>query len=144
MSEWRYSDGLPKILIERTRYMGRLRDLKDRHVIKIVTGVRRSGKSTLLRMFAAELRRNGVADAQIQFLNFEDMDTLALGDILQIHAYIKQRLVADRMNYIFLDEVQNVKDFQRLVDSLFIRENCDVYVTGSNAYLLSGELATLL
>ncbi|MDR1728667.1 MAG: AAA family ATPase [Acidobacteriota bacterium] len=91
MSEWRYSDGLPKILIDRTRYMDRLRDLKDRHVIKVVIGVRRSGKSTLLRMFAAELRRNGVADAQIQFLDFEDMDTLALGDILQIHAYPKRR-----------------------------------------------------
>ena len=95
-------------------------------------------------MFADELLQNGVIQEQIQFYNFEDLDTLALGDIFQIHTHIKNKLIADKMNYIFLDEVQNVKDFQRLVDSLFIKKNCDVYVTGSNAYLLSGELATLL
>ncbi|GHT65879.1 ATPase [Bacteroidia bacterium] len=95
-------------------------------------------------MYADELLHNGILPEQIQFLNFEDLDTLAIGDIFQIHSHIKDKLVADKMNYIFLDEVQNIKDFQRLVDSLFIKKNCDVYVTGSNAYLLSGELATLL
>jgi predicted AAA+ superfamily ATPase len=109
-----------------------------------LTGVRRCGKSTLLQMFSDELLQTGVAKEQIQFYNFEDLETLALGDIFQIHTHIKNKLVADKMNYIFLDEVQNVKDFQRLVDSLFIKENCDVYITGSNAHLLSGELATLL
>jgi predicted AAA+ superfamily ATPase len=130
--------------IERKQYMQMLRNLKDQNIIKVITGVRRCGKSTLLQMFAAELLKTDVEQAQIQFLNFEDLDTLAIGDIFQIHAHIKNRLVPDKMNYIFLDEVQNVKDFQRLVDSLFIKKNCDVYVTGSNANLLSGELATLL
>jgi predicted AAA+ superfamily ATPase len=124
--------------------MQTLRNLKDQNIIKVITGVRRCGKSTLLEMFANELLQNGVEQAQIQFLNFEDLDTLAIGDIFQIHTHIKERLVPDKMNYIFLDEVQNVKDFQRLVDSLYIKKNCDVYITGSNAYLLSGELATLL
>jgi predicted AAA+ superfamily ATPase len=131
-------------LIERKQYMQTLRNLKDQNIIKVITGVRRCGKSTLLEMFANELLQNGVEQAQIQFLNFEDLDTLAIGDIFQIHTHIKERLVSDKMNYIFLDEVQNVKDFQRLVDSLYIKKNCDVYITGSNAYLLSGELATLL
>ncbi|MCL1920021.1 MAG: ATP-binding protein [Kiritimatiellaeota bacterium] len=133
-----------KRLVERRRYMQRLRDLKDRDVIKVITGVRRAGKSTLLQMFADELRQKGVTRKQIQFYNFEDLETLALGDIFQVHTHIKNRLVADKMNYIFLDEVQNVADFQRLVDSLYIKPNCDVYITGSNAHLLSGELATLL
>jgi predicted AAA+ superfamily ATPase len=124
--------------------MQTLRNLKDQDIIKVITGVRRCGKSTLLQMFADELLQNGVSQQQIQFYNFEDLDTLAIGDIFQIHSLIKSKLVEDKMNYIFLDEVQNIKDFQRLVDSLFIKKNCDVYVTGSNAYLLSGELATLL
>ena len=131
-------------LIERKQYMQMLRNLKDQNLIKVISGVRRCGKSTLLQMFANELLQNGVSQTQIQLLNFEDLDTLALGDIYQIHSHIKDGLVSDKMNYIFLDEVQIVNDFQRLVDSLFIKKNCDVYITGSNAYLLSGELATLL
>ena len=133
-----------KKFIERKQYMQVLRDLKDQNIIKVITGVRRCGKSTLLEMFADELKQNGVSSKQIQFYNFEDLDTLAIGDIFQVHTHIKNKLVANKMNYIFLDEVQNLKDFQRLVDSLFIKKNCDVYITGSNAYLLSGELATLL
>lgn len=133
-----------KRLIERKQYMQMLYAAKDQNIIKVITGVRRCGKSTLLQMFADELLRQGIEQGQIQFYNFEDLDTFAIGDIYQIHAHIKERLAPDKMNYIFLDEVQNVKDFQRLVDSLFIKVNCDVYITGSNAYLLSGELATLL
>lgn len=95
-------------------------------------------------IFLSLLNRNGVQKEQIQFYNFEDLDTLALGDIYQIHAHIKNLLVEDKPNYIFLDEVQNVKEFQRLVDSLYIKPNVDIYITGSNAYMLSGELATLL
>jgi predicted AAA+ superfamily ATPase len=133
-----------KHLIERKQYMQTLRNLKDQNLIKVITGVRRCGKSTLLQMFADELLQNGVTQEQIQFYNFEDLETIALGDIYQIHTHIKDKLVADKMNYIFLDEVQNVAEFQRLVDSLYIKKNCDVYITGSNAYLLSGELATLL
>ena len=131
-------------LIERKQYMQQLRSLKDQNVIKVISGVRRCGKSTLLMMFAEELIQSGVDRKQIQFYNFEDLDTLAIGDIYQIHTYIKERLVDDKINYIFLDEIQNVAEFQRLVDSLYIKPNVDVYITGSNAYLLSGELATLL
>ena len=134
----------PKELIERKQYMQQLRDLKDQNIIKVVTGVRRCGKSTLLQMFADELIRYGIQENQVQFYNFEDLDTLAIGDIFQIHNHIKEKLISDKYNYIFLDEVQNVNEFQRLVDSLYIKPNVDVYITGSNAYLLSGELATLL
>lgn len=130
--------------IYRKQYMQQLRNLKEQNIIKVITGVRRCGKSTLLMMFADELMENGIQKEQIQFYNFEDLDTLAIGDIYQIHTLIKQRLVEDKPNYIFLDEVQNVKEFQRLVDSLYIKPNVDVYITGSNAYMLSGELATLL
>ena len=130
--------------IYRKQYMQQLRNLKDQNIIKVISGVRRCGKSTLLMMFADELINNGIQKEQIQFYNFEDLDTLAIGDIYQIHTLIKQRLVEDKPNYIFLDEVQNVKEFQRLVDSLYIKPNVDVYITGSNAYMLSGELATLL
>lgn len=137
-------DILHQNLIERKQYMQQLRNLKDQNIIKVISGVRRCGKSTLLMMFADELVRGGVAVEQIQFYNFEDLDTLAIGDIFQIHTHIKERLVADKPNYIFLDEIQNVVGFQRLVDSLYIKPNVDVYITGSNAYMLSGELATLL
>ena len=130
--------------IERKQYMQQLRDLKDQNIIKVITGVRRCGKSTLLTMFSNELVSNGVDANQIQFYNFEDLDILSIGDIFQIHTHIKERLVANKPNYIFLDEIQNVKDFQRLIDSLYIKPNVDVYITGSNAYMLSGELATLL
>ena len=131
-------------LIERKQYMQQLRDLKGQNIIKVISGVRRCGKSTLLMMFADELIRDGVQKEQIQILNFEDLDTLAIGDIYQIHTYIKERLVADKPNYIFLDEIQNIKDFRRLVNSLYIKPNVDVYIIGSNAYLLSIELSTLL
>ncbi len=130
--------------IERKQYMQMLRDLKNQNIIKVISGVRRCGKSTLLQMFSQVLLQNGIGPLQIQFLNFEDLDTIAIGDIYQIHSHIKNNLVPDKMNYIFLDEVQNVKDFQRLVDSLYINPICDVYITGSNAWILSGELATLL
>lgn len=133
-----------KDFIERKQYMQQLRNLKDQNIIKVITGVRRCGKSTLLIMFANDIIKGGVDTNQIQFYNFEDIDTLSIGDIYQIHTHIKKRLINDKMNYIFLDEVQNIKDFQLLVDSLYIKPNVDIYITGSNAYMLSGELATLL
>jgi predicted AAA+ superfamily ATPase len=133
-----------KQLIERKQYMQTLRNLKDQNIIKVVTGVRRCGKSTLLQMFADELLQNGIVQEQIQFYNFEDPDIYTIGNWKDIYDYIKVRLIPEKMNYIFLDEVQNIDVFQRLVDGLFIKKNVDLYVTGSNAYLLSGELATLL
>jgi predicted AAA+ superfamily ATPase len=133
-----------KQLIERKQYMQTLRNLKDQNIIKVITGVRRCGKSTLLQMFADELLQKGTTQEQIYFLNFEDPDVYTIGNWKDIYDYIKVRLLPDKMNYVFLDEVQNIDVFQRLVDGLYIKKNVDLYVTGSNAYLLSGELATLL
>jgi predicted AAA+ superfamily ATPase len=133
-----------KQLIERKQYMQILRHLKDQNIIKVITGVRRCGKSTLLQMFADELLQKGVLPEQIHFYNFEDPDIYTIGDWKAIYDYIKVRLLPDKMNYIFLDEVQNITTFERLVDGLFIKKNVDLYVTGSNAWLLSSELATLL
>ncbi|GHU50536.1 ATPase [Clostridia bacterium] len=130
-------------MIERKPYMDTLRNLKDEHIIKVVTGLRRSGKSTLLEMFSEEISMSTSPEA-IQFLNFEDPDTFELGNWKQIYDHIKSGLVQNSMNYIFLDEVQIVESFERLVDGLFIKKNVDLYITGSNAELLSGELATLL
>jgi predicted AAA+ superfamily ATPase len=130
-------------LIERKPYMQMLRNLKEQHIIKVITGMRRSGKSTLLEMLATEIRQS-VNEKQIQFLNFEDLDTLSIGNYSQIYRHISKKLAPDRMNYIFLDEVQNIDGFERIVDSLYIKKNVDLYITGSNAYLLSSELATLL
>ena len=108
--------------IERKQYMQMLRNLKDQNIIKVISGVRRCGKSTLLQMFAGELLKNGIDVKQIQFYNFEDLDTIAIGNIYQIHSHITEKLISDKMNYIFLDEVQNVKEFHRLVNSLFIKK----------------------
>lgn len=130
-------------LIERRPYMQNLRNFKDEHIIKVVTGMRRCGKSTLFEMFAEELQER-IPARQIQFYNFEDLTTLSIGDYSEIHRHITEQLVPDAMNYVFLDEVQNVANFERMVDSLFIKKKVDLYVTGSNAWLLSGELATLL
>jgi predicted AAA+ superfamily ATPase len=131
------------MMIERKQQMKTLRELRDRHIIKAVIGVRRSGKSTLLEMFADELRQT-VPDKRMQFLNFEDPDVLSIGDWKQVYDHVNARLDSGGMNYIFLDEVQNILNFERLVDGLYIKKNVDLYVTGSNGYLLSGELATLL
>ena len=118
--------------------------LKDKHLIKIVTGIRRCGKSTLFDLYEEYLLNNGVKKENIIRINFESPEFIELWDWLALYRFIKERLQANTMNYILLDEIQNVPDFQRAVDGLFILDNCDVYITGSNAYLLSGELATLL
>lgn len=117
---------------------------KDEQVIKVVTGICRCGKSTLLKQFQDHLLEEGVSQEQIISINFEDLDYKDLLDYKALYAYIKQRLCPDKMTYIFLDEIQKVDSFQKAVDSLFIKENTDIYITGSNAYLLSGDLATLL
>jgi predicted AAA+ superfamily ATPase len=131
-------------MIERQEYMHKLRLLKDKHFIKVVTGIRRCGKSTLLKMFADELVKNGVSKKQIIALNFEEEKNLDLTDWRALHKKIEQKLVAGKMTYVFLDEVQNIDQFERLINSLHTKSNVDLYVTGSNAYLLSSELATLL
>lgn len=130
--------------IERTEFLNKLKTYKDKQVIKVITGIRRCGKSTLMKMFMNYLLENGVDKNQIIFLNFEDFDNYELLNPQNLHSYIKKRLISEKMTYVFLDEIQNVQDFQRVVDSLFLNPKIDIYMTGSNAYLLSGELATLL
>lgn len=121
-----------------------LEGFKDTRIIKVVTGIRRCGKSTLLEMYRQRLIQGGVAEDCTQSINFEDLRFAHLDTFQKTYDFIVGRLVPGTMNYIFLDEVQLLPQFQRMVDGLFVRENCDIYITGSNAYLLSGELATLL
>ncbi len=131
-------------MVQRKQYMEKLKKTKDMKMIKVVTGVRRCGKSTLLLMFRDHLRECGIKDNQIISVNFEDVASEPLLDYRKLHEYITEQLVPEKMTYIFLDEIQNVPQFQKAVDSLFIKDNVDVYITGSNAQMLSGELATLL
>ena len=130
-------------MVERKEYLEELKRWKEKDLIKVVTGIRRCGKSTLFDLFIDYLKSIGVSEKQIIKINLEDAD-YDFKDYKELYDYIKARLISDKMNYVFLDEVQNVPEFQRAVDSLYIKKNVDVYITGSNAYLLSGELATLL
>ena len=132
-------------LIQRKEYLQQLINWRDKKVIKVITGVRRCGKSTLMDLYKSYLRQQGVADEQIISINFEDYDYIDLLEPRNFYAYVKERILFDgRMTYFFFDEIQNVKDFERVVDSLYIKPNVDIYITGSNAYMLSSELATLL
>ncbi len=131
-------------MIQRTEYLDNLKALKDKQVIKVIAGVRRCGKSTLFELYIDDLKKMGTEDSQIISINLEDLENANLLDYKALYNHIKDKLVPDKMNYIFIDEVQKCVGFEKAVDSLFIKKNCDVYITGSNAYLLSGELATLL
>lgn len=132
-------------LIKRKEYLQQLINWRDKKVIKVITGVRRCGKSTLMDLYKSYLRQQGVADEQIISINFEDYDYIDLLEPRNFYAYVKERILSDgRMTYFLFDEIQNVKDFERVVDSLYIKSNVDIYITGSNAYMLSSELATLL
>ena len=132
------------IRIDRKEYLDFLVKSKDRQIIKVVSGVRRCGKSTLFEIYKDFLLENGVAKNQIISINFEDMDYEELTDYKKLHEYIKSKMIENKRNYIFLDEIQHVDKFEKVVDSLFIKENTDLYITGSNAYFMSSELATLL
>lgn len=131
-------------MVERKEYLAKLWEWKDEHIIKVVTGIRRCGKSVLLEQFKDRLHLAGVEAEQIISINFEDLEFEELLDYKVLYRYIKERLCSDKMTYIFLDEIQNVSDFPKVVDSLYVKNNTDVYITGSNSYLLSSELATLL
>lgn len=131
-------------MIERTNYIEKLLGWKDEQVIKVVTGIRRCGKSTLLRQYQDALRQRGVSDEQIISINFEELENEPLLDYRALYDHIKARLCGGRMTYIFLDEIQKVPFYEKAVDSLYVKENTDIYLTGSNAYMLSGDLATLL
>lgn len=130
--------------LKREEYLQWLVSHRDEQIIKVVTGVRRCGKSTIFEIYQDYLRANGVSDDQIVGINFEDIEYENLLDYRELYSYIKKRLLPDKMNYIFLDEIQHVADYQKAVDSLFLRANCDIYITGSNAYFMSSDLATLL
>ncbi len=131
-------------MIIRHEYLEQLKNWQNEQVIKVITGIRRCGKSTLLKMFKDNLLSQGVTSEQIIFINFEDLAFDHLLDYKALYEYISIKLQPDKINYIFLDEIQKVSDFEKVVDSLYIKDNVDIYITGSNAYLLSGELATLI
>jgi predicted AAA+ superfamily ATPase len=128
----------------RSQYISKLLSFKDRDLIKVVSGLRRSGKSTLLDIYRDQLLKMGIGKRQIQFYNFELPENYLNKNWDDIYFEIKKKLQVDKANYIFLDEVQNIPLFEKLVDGLFATKNTDVYITGSNAFLLSSELATLL
>ena len=132
------------MMIQRDEYLKFLLEWKDQQIIKVISGIRRCGKSTLFELFREKLLQDGVDEKQIIDINFEDADNAELCDFKKLYDHIKGRMLPDKMNYIFLDEIQHVDQFQKAVDSLFIKKNADVYITGSNAYFMSGELATLL
>lgn len=130
--------------IYRKQYIDKLISLKDKSIIKVLTGIRRCGKSTILNQFKDFLLKNGVDSKNIVSINFEDNNNINLLDAKKLHEYILNNVDSNKKNYIFLDEIQNVIGFEKCVDSLLLREYLDIYITGSNSYMLSGELATFL
>lgn len=130
--------------IERKEYLEKLIAFRDKQVIKIITGVRRCGKSTLMELFQDYLKSQGVLEEQIVAVNLEDYDFYELRNPKKLHTYIKERLVQGKMTYIFLDEIQHCEEFPEVVDSLHIKKDVDIYLTGSNAKMLSSEIATLI
>lgn len=131
-------------MIRRTHYLEQLNQWREKEVIKVVTGIRRCGKSTLLQQFQEELLVQGIDAKHIIYLNLEDLQNEPLLNYHALYEYILNRIGKDGTYYVFLDEIQMVMDFQKAIDSLSLKKNVDIYITGSNAYLLSGELATLL
>lgn len=131
-------------MIKRKEYLDWLIRWREKQLIKVITGVRRCGKSTLFSLYIDYLKETGVTEQQIIAINLEDVDNEHLLNYKALHTYVKDRLCKGKYTYVFIDEVQQCPQFEKAVDSLFIRENVDVYITGSNAHMLSGELATLL
>ncbi|MDR1689115.1 MAG: ATP-binding protein [Clostridiales bacterium] len=131
-------------MIARPSYLDALIRLRDKDLIKVITGIRRCGKSTVFKLFQNYLRSGGVADEQIISMNLEDPDYFGIETSKQLYDFIKDQILPDNQMYIFFDEIQRIKDFEKIAAGLHSRKNCDVYITGSNAYILSGELATYL
>lgn len=131
-------------MVQRKEYLDRLLSWKDDKVIKVVTGIRRCGKSTLLGQFQTLLIEKGVNSSQIISVNFEELEYEELLDYKKLYAYIKERINTERKTYVFLDEIQRVDSYEKVVDSLYVKDYIDIYITGSNSYMLSGDLATLL
>ena len=131
-------------MIERNEYLEDLISFKDKKLIKVVTGIRRCGKSTMFELFQSYLKENGVEEEQIITVNLEDGDYRSIRTSEKLYQYVESKLIKSNKNYVFLDEVQQAENFQEAVDWLYVKKNVDLYITGSNAFLLSGELATLL
>lgn len=131
-------------MIKRKEYLKQLLSWKDQNIIKVLTGIRRCGKSTILKLYQQYLLNNGIDPSQIISINFEELEYEDLQDYKKLYQYIKDRLVENKMMYIFLDEIQNVPSYEKVVDSLHVKENIDIYITGSNSYIFSGQLATYL
>ena len=131
-------------LVKRDNDLANLNRFRDLKIIKVITGVRRCGKSVLMHLYADELKASGVDAKQIISINFEDFDYHDLREPKALYNYVNSRLVKGGMNYVFLDEIQHVADYADVVDALYIKDNVDLYITGSNAYMLSSEIATLL
>ena len=131
-------------MIERNEYLNVLKRFKDKELIKVITGIRRCGKSTLLEIYKDYLLDNNITENQIISINLEDLKYNFIEDYMSLYNYICDKLKPNKKNYVFIDEVQKINEFQKAVDSLYIKKNVDLYITGSNANLLSSELATLL
>ena len=131
-------------MIERSIYLEKLKKLKDKQIIKVITGIRRCGKSTILKIYKSYLINTNVNEDRIISINFEDNSNKHLLNPDVLHEFIVSKLDKQKMNYIFLDEIQMVDEFQKCVNSLFLRDNVDIYIIGSNSYMLSSELATFL
>lgn len=131
-------------MIKRKEYLKQLLSWKDQNIIKVLTGIRRCGKSTILKLYQEYLLNDGIDSSQIISINFEELEYEDLQDYKKLYQYIKDRLVENKMMYIFLDEIQNVPSYEKVVDSLYVKENIDIYITGSNSYIFSGQLATYL
>ena len=130
-------------IVERTEYIDELKKWKDKNLIKVVTGIRRCGKSTLFGLYIEYLKELKIDDGHIISINLESLD-YDFKDYRELYDYVMSKINDDKKYYVFLDEIQNIEEFQKAVDGLYIKENIDIYITGSNAFLLSGELATLL
>ena len=130
--------------ILRFSYLNKLKKHKDQHIIKVISGIRRCGKSTLIKQFIGSLYKQGVQKRQVIYLSLDDVNLENLLDYKKLNKYISDKLLKNKTVYVFLDEIQNVENFQKTVNSLFLKDNIDIYITGSNAYMLSGELSTLL
>ena len=133
-------------MIKRVEYLKKLNSFKEKELIKVITGLRRSGKSILMDQFVEFLKEHGVKEHQIIKINFEEKENEELLDKDKLYKYVIEKINDNKgsYSYIFLDEIQKVKDFQIIIDSLYVKKNVDIYITGSNADLLSSELATLL
>lgn len=131
-------------MVKRSEYLDELMNWKEEQVIKVITGIRRCGKSTLMMQYQDYLLSGEVTKEQIISINFEELEYEELLDYKKLYAYIKDRMVEGKTTYVFLDEIQKVDNFEKVVDSLYVKPNIDIYITGSNAYMLSGDLATLL